>query len=187
MLRGNIVKDDSASYAAFTEQGSSASQMTGAKVMDVTARLPDCQGQAADAVSAYTQVKMNDAPKLLKGPKSECPDLWIRVPLHEWPKSWSNIEGLVVRNLYGGNWKGTWLGETSHENSRLILWYGNAHEEMRRTMFWSGKSKGRATEEVLYTMSWWPSLQKGRTGNGWRIVKRLLSNCPEMSLFGPNW
>ena len=28
--------------------------MTAAKVMDVTARLPGCSGQAADAVSGYT-------------------------------------------------------------------------------------------------------------------------------------
>ena len=39
----------------FTEPGSSAPQMTAAKVMNVTARLPDCAGQAADAVSAKTQ------------------------------------------------------------------------------------------------------------------------------------
>ena len=46
--RGNIVKDDSGSYAAFTEQGSSASQMTAAKIMDIISRLPGCDGQAAD-------------------------------------------------------------------------------------------------------------------------------------------
>ena len=40
--------------------------MTAAKVMDVIARLPDCDGQAADAVSACTQVKLEDATKLLK-------------------------------------------------------------------------------------------------------------------------
>ena len=33
VLRGDILKDDSGSYAVFTEQGSSASQMTAAKVM----------------------------------------------------------------------------------------------------------------------------------------------------------
>ena len=54
MLRGDIVKDDSGAYSVFTEQGSSASQMTAAQVLDVVARLPDCDGQAADAVSAYT-------------------------------------------------------------------------------------------------------------------------------------
>ena len=58
VLRGNIVTDDPGAYAVFTEQGSSASQMTAAQVMDVIARLPDGDGQAADAVSAYTQVKI---------------------------------------------------------------------------------------------------------------------------------
>ena len=69
------MKDDSGSYAGFTEQGSSASQMTAAKVMDIISRLPSCDGQAADAVSAKTQVKMEDAPNILKIPKSECPDI----------------------------------------------------------------------------------------------------------------
>ena len=104
VLRGDIVKDDSGSYAVFTEQGSSASQMTAAKVMDIISRLPGCARQAADAVSAYTQEKMEDAPKLLKVPKSECPDIWIRLPRHKWPKSWSSMEDPVVpleRNLYG--------------------------------------------------------------------------------------
>ena len=60
------MKDDSGAYAVCTEQGSSASQMTAAKVIDVIARVPDCDGQAADVISAYTQVKMEDAQKLLK-------------------------------------------------------------------------------------------------------------------------
>ena len=46
----------------------------------IISRLPGCSGQATDAVSASTQVKMEDAPKLLKIPKSECPDIWIRLP-----------------------------------------------------------------------------------------------------------
>ena len=52
VLRGDIVKDKSGSYAVFTEQGSSASQMTAAKIMDIISRLPGCDGQAADAVSS---------------------------------------------------------------------------------------------------------------------------------------
>ena len=97
VLRGDIVKDDSGSYAVFTEQGSSASQMTAVKIMDIISRLLGCDGQAADAVSACTQVKMEDAPKLLKIPR-------IRLPRHKWPKSWSSMEDPVVpleRNLYG--------------------------------------------------------------------------------------
>ena len=88
-----MVKDDSQAYAV----------LTAANVMDVIARLPDCAGRAADAVSAYTQVKMEDVPRLLRIPKSECPDILIRLPRHKWPKSLSNIEDPVIlleRNLY---------------------------------------------------------------------------------------
>ena len=53
VLRGDIMKVDSGSYAVFTEQGSSASQMTAAIVMDIISRLPGCAGQAADAASAF--------------------------------------------------------------------------------------------------------------------------------------
>ena len=83
VLRGDIVKDDSVPCAVFTEQGSSASQMTAAKVMDIISRLPGCAGQAADAVSACTEVKMEAAHKFLQIPKLECPDIWIRLPRHK--------------------------------------------------------------------------------------------------------
>ena len=47
----------------------------------------ELNNSAADAVSAYTQVKMEDTHKLLKISKSEWPDMWIRLPRHKWPKS----------------------------------------------------------------------------------------------------
>ena len=105
VLRGDFAQDHSGSYAVFAEQGSSASQMTAAKVMDIISRLPGCAGQAADAVSAYTRVKLEDEPTLWKIPKSKCLDVWIRLPRHKWPKSWSwsSMEDPVVpheRNLY---------------------------------------------------------------------------------------
>ena len=50
-------------------------KLTAAKVMDVIARFPDCDGQAAVAVSAYTQVRMEDAPRLPRTPKTEGPDV----------------------------------------------------------------------------------------------------------------
>ena len=37
-----------------------------------------------------------------KIPESECPDIWVRLPRHKWPKSWSSMEDPVVpleRNL----------------------------------------------------------------------------------------
>ena len=126
MLRGDFVKDDSETYAVFTEQDSSAFQMTAAKVMDVTARLPDCDGSAANAVSAYTEVKVDDAPRSLRISKSECPDIWIRLPRHKWPKSWSNIEDPVVlleRNLYGHPLAGL-VWERQFEEVPLRLGWG---------------------------------------------------------------
>ena len=124
VLRGDIVKDDSGSYAVFTEQGSSASQMTAAKIMDIISRFPGCDGQAADAVSAYTQVKMEDAQKIIvKISKSECPDIWIRLPRHKWPKSWSSMEDPVVpleRNLYGHPLSGLW----ERQSEKILLKHG---------------------------------------------------------------
>ena len=69
VFQGDFVKDDSGSYAVFIEQGSLASQVTAAKVMDIVTRLPACGGQAADAISAYTRVKMEDAPSFIENSK----------------------------------------------------------------------------------------------------------------------
>ena len=41
-------------------------KLNAAKEMEIKARLPGCAGEAADAVFAETQVKMEDAPILLK-------------------------------------------------------------------------------------------------------------------------
>ena len=96
--------EDHVAGNGFTSMTDPRPKMTAAKVMDVFARLPDCDGQAADAISAYTQVKLEDAPRLLKSPNSECPDVWIRLPRHKWPKLWSTIVDPGVpfeRSLYG--------------------------------------------------------------------------------------
>ena len=41
---------------------------------------------------------MDDASSL-KIPKSECPDMWIRLPRHKWPKSWSSLYGHPLAGL----------------------------------------------------------------------------------------
>ena len=96
VLRKDIVKNDVGFYAVFAGQGTPASQMTAAKVIDIISRLPTCAGQAPDAVSAFSKVQMEDTPKLLKTPKKKCPHMWIRLPRHKWPKSWSSMEERVV-------------------------------------------------------------------------------------------
>ena len=49
-------------------------------------------------------LRMEDVPNFLIIPKSECPDFWIRLPRHKWPKSRSNTKIQWVplkRNLHG--------------------------------------------------------------------------------------
>ena len=69
VLRGDVVKDCSGSYAVFTEQGSSASQMTAAKIMDIISSLLGCEWTSSGRSICLSPGKMEDAPKLLKIPK----------------------------------------------------------------------------------------------------------------------
>ena len=97
--------------------------------MDIISRLPGCHGQAADAVSACTQVKMEDAHKLLKIPKSECPDIldsstttqvakimvqYGRPSRSSWAKSVRSSFGRTVMGKAIWEWPiETWMGENS--------------------------------------------------------------------------
>ena len=81
----------------------SRSQVTAAKIMDNTARVPGCGRQAADAVSAYTQVKVEDAPTSFRKFQSHNVQIFGYVyPNTSGQKSWSSMEDPVVpleRNL----------------------------------------------------------------------------------------
>ena len=77
------MKDDSGSHAVCTQQGSPASHVRVAKVLDVISRLPGCA-----RVSAYSQVKMEDAPKLLGLSEAESSTIWII--LSKSLKAWIN-------------------------------------------------------------------------------------------------
>jgi hypothetical protein len=103
VFRGDIVKDENGQYAVFTEQGASASNMAAAKFMDAIARMPGNDGEDSDAVGAYTQVRLSEAPSLL-GQKNIVTETWISLPPHRRPKSWANIVDPVCPlelNLYG--------------------------------------------------------------------------------------
>ena len=68
--------------------------------------LQDChdvQDSSRRSISLYPS-ENGRCSQMFKIPKSEWPDIWIRLPRHKWPKSWSSIEDPVVpleRNLYG--------------------------------------------------------------------------------------
>ena len=69
---GDNVKDNGVFQARSTEQGASASQMSAAK----SGQVP---GEANDAVSAYTQVRMKDASKQFRAPDDGMPTSVQRV------------------------------------------------------------------------------------------------------------
>ena len=63
-----------------------------------------CSGQASDAVSAYTQVELKDAPELLHLSEEDCPKIWIRLPKARRLQQWDSIDDPVLpveRNLCG--------------------------------------------------------------------------------------
>ena len=68
------------------------SQSLPQKVLDVVARLPGCDGQAGYAVSADTWCKIGGCSHVVKIPKSECLDVWARLPRHTRPKSWAKTK-----------------------------------------------------------------------------------------------
>ena len=163
---------------------SSASQMTAAKVMDIISRLPGCDGQAADAVSAYTQVKMENAHKLLKIPKSECPDIWIHLPRHKWPKSWSRVEDPVVlheRNLYGHPLAGL-LWERQFE--KILLKYGWEKVSNWKCSFVL-RQKGLFLS--VYVASNWLERNKTLIRCGKCSIKKLIRENQHLSLFMCTW
>ena len=91
VLRGDIVKDDSGAYAMFTEQGSSASQMTASKVMDVIPKITSFCKKKKNQRNINLHPHEKDAPRLLKIPRFKYPNMYIRFPRHNWPTSWANI------------------------------------------------------------------------------------------------
>ena len=145
-----LSKDDSGSYAVFTEQRSSASKKTAAKIMDIISRLPGVRRTSSGcSICFHPSENGEDAHKLLKIPKSECPDIWIRLPRHKWPKSWSSMEDPVVlfeRNLYGHPLAGLWW-ERQFEKSSFKIRLG---EGFQMRMFYSYIAK----KDYSYLCMW---------------------------------
>ena len=73
---GDKVKDEDGYRGVFIERGASASQMDGSgqNFSDTISKILGMTGEARDAASAYTQVMVVDAPRLLKVP--ERVDVW---------------------------------------------------------------------------------------------------------------
>ena len=118
--------------------------MTAAQVMDVMARLPGCAGRAADAISAYTQVKMEDAPSVFKIPKSECPDIWIRLV---WKIQSCLLSELCTAIL--------WKDYYERGNSRKFYWNTDGKKFQIENAFSFTEKKGLFLSEYVDDKSGW--------------------------------
>ena len=88
VLRGDIVKDDSGAHTLFTQQATSATQMTGAKLLVVIRVYQTLKDKRADAVLGDTEVKMKEPPRLIRR--------MSKTTTTQRPQSWTNIEDPVV-------------------------------------------------------------------------------------------
>ena len=82
--RGDIVKDDSGSYAVFTEQG------------NIFQDYQDAQDKQQTQWQRTLQSKWKMHHRYWKFQNRNVQIFWIRLPRHKWPKSWSSMEDPVV-------------------------------------------------------------------------------------------
>ena len=96
--------------------------MTAAKVMDIISRLPGCAGQAADAVSVFSQVKMEYAPKLLKIPGPWHPGReQFSHSKGKWPpRGTGNRQAPPFLEVRPGNRQGWWKRSKLRWNGRQL-------------------------------------------------------------------
>ena len=108
VLRGDIVKDDSGSYAVFTEQGLSASQMTAAKVMDVI-----CKTTRMRKTSSRRSIRLHP------GQNGRCTNVIKTIPNRN-----VQIFGYVYQDTNGLNHGPVWKIQSSLLNGTctVILW-----------------------------------------------------------------
>ena len=75
------MRDENGTAALFAEAASSALQLEASKMVDAISLLPGCAGSQADAVSAYTQAKLDGDGRITSI------DTWIELPKEQWPSS----------------------------------------------------------------------------------------------------
>ena len=101
------------SLLVFTEQGSSASQMTAAKIMDIISRLPGCAGQATDAVSVCNPGKHGRcSTNHWKSPNRNVPEIWTLLP---------KIQMAKIMVQYGRRSRSSWTESVRSSFSRTDM------------------------------------------------------------------
>jgi len=129
---GNNVRDQNSEAALFQDLGSSPATMEASKFCDMFSLLVGHSAQQADAVSAYTQAKLDSRN-----------ETWVRLPKHAWPASgaWERIADPVCPlrlALYGhpesgGYWEQYATEQVKAAGFRAVPNWGSCffHPELR--------------------------------------------------------
>ena len=107
------------------------------------------------------QVKMTEAPRLLRLPKEECSEIWTRIPPRQRPASWNNIDDLVVRlqRNFCGHPQAGLLWE--RKNEELLFEKGCG-----KVPTWECLYAHKKSLDYSYRGMWmiWNCLERSRTG-----------------------
>ena len=185
--------------------------MTVVKVMDVISTLQGCAGETVVAVSAYTQVKMEDAPKILKSRIGVSRRLWFvyhdRNDLNhgpEWKTQLFPTSGICTVHPLAGL-----LRERQFE--KILFWCmegrrldrENRQEQLKNyhgrkifvslrglaigTILWVGEQDDSTILQSLYSLHSWPSFQRRKNSNPWEIFQKYTLFVPQMLVLGSYW
>ena len=133
MLQEDNLKDDNGHKAVFTEQGASASRVAAGTFVNTISRLHGMAEEANDAVSACTHADMSEAPRLLRSPEKECPQVCMRPPPSRRPQQWDTIDEsvfLLERNQFGHFLGRTALGKKMGRCTCEAKWRQRANTGM---------------------------------------------------------
>ena len=91
-IQGTSVKYDSGSCAICTEQGSAASITNdGRKSCGWCSTAVSMRRTSSRCSISLYPGENGGCFSIVELPKSECPDIWTRLPRYTWPKSWSSM------------------------------------------------------------------------------------------------
>ena len=94
---------------------------------------------------------------------------------------------VLIQDLCRSKRKATFFRETWRRHLCMVLWHGRSCKEMCGTLLWVGKQDDSTTLQSIYTMPWWPLLQRRRNEICWAVVTSMLSNCSEVLVLGTYW
>ena len=106
------------------------------KVMDITSRLPGCARQAADAISAYTQVKNGRCSIVVR---------YSKIRMSRYLDTYTNAQMAKIMVQYGRPSRSSWA-----ESVPVILWQDYYGKGNVRKSYWSMAGRKVPNWECLF-------------------------------------